>query len=112
MATLRPAATCLYYRDAIRETTVKGNLSGALGTEIKHGLGALQRGTTRRVHGFEHSKRKMCDALPTATTETHLSMACKAILHAQKGAEVPVTARDTGQAGFECPEPVLARAAI
>eukprot|EP00965_Chrysotila_dentata_P225152 6194590-Pleurochrysis_carterae.AAC.1 len=38
-------------------------------------------------------------------------MPCKAILHAQISAEVPMTARNTGQAIFKGSDPVPARAA-
>eukprot|EP00965_Chrysotila_dentata_P250264 6209353-Pleurochrysis_carterae.AAC.2 len=38
-------------------------------------------------------------------------MPFEAILHAQRSAEVPVIARDAGQAIFQCPSPVPARAA-
>eukprot|EP00965_Chrysotila_dentata_P253205 6211125-Pleurochrysis_carterae.AAC.1 len=45
------------------------------------------------------------------TCSKSLTMHWEAILHAKKSAEVPVIARNTGQARFKCPESVPARAA-
>eukprot|EP00965_Chrysotila_dentata_P010037 327310-Pleurochrysis_carterae.AAC.6 len=38
-------------------------------------------------------------------------MPCRAIMHAQRSAEVTVTARNTGHSTFNCPKTVPARAA-
>eukprot|EP00965_Chrysotila_dentata_P224399 6194153-Pleurochrysis_carterae.AAC.6 len=68
----------------------------------------------------DHAKNKqlgmrsqICDALPPATPGTTVVciLMSNVMLHAQRSAEVSVTARDTGQAIFKCPEHVPARAA-
>eukprot|EP00965_Chrysotila_dentata_P221342 6192330-Pleurochrysis_carterae.AAC.2 len=65
-----------------------------------HRLVARQRGTTQKLH------RLLCNLMCYALSND-LSMPGKAILHDQRSEEGTVTALNTGQAGYKCPEPVL-----
>eukprot|EP00965_Chrysotila_dentata_P200573 6180051-Pleurochrysis_carterae.AAC.2 len=67
------------------------------------------KGPRKHYIHFHTTKHVTLLCLPRRLPQPTLVCLVKPILHAQRSAKVTVTARNTGQAIFQCPEPVPAR---